>query len=151
VQVVKDDNQALAQMARFDFDPRQIAFVTDNLTLPGAMRGTASVHPETPTRTQVEVEMQTAGLVLLSDLWDAGWRAELDGAACPIHRVDVALRGFEVPAGKHRIVCIYDPQSVRTGFRAAAAGGLILLCWAIWKGRRGLQDRLATGGNDVGS
>jgi uncharacterized membrane protein YfhO len=95
--------------------------------------------------------MQTAGLVLLSDLWDAGWRAELDGAACPIHRVDVALRGFEVPAGKHRIVCIYDPQSVRTGFRAAAAGGLILLCWAIWKRRRGLQDRLATGGDDVGS
>jgi hypothetical protein len=151
VQVVKDDNQALAQMARFNFDPHQIAFVTDNLSLPGAMRGTASVHPETATRTQVEVEMQTAGLVLLSDLWDAGWRAELDGAACPIHRVDVALRGFEVPAGKHRIVCIYDPQSVRTGFRAAAAGGLILLCWAIWKRRRGLQDRLATGGDDVGS
>jgi uncharacterized membrane protein YfhO len=87
--------------------------------------------------------MQTAGLVLLADLWDAGWRAELDGTQCPTYRVDVALRGYRVPAGRHRIVCTYDPQSLHTGFRAATVGGFILLFWAIWKGRGILGSRRA--------
>ncbi|HXY34129.1 MAG TPA: hypothetical protein VEI07_07870, partial [Planctomycetaceae bacterium] len=56
----------------------------------------------------------------------------LDGAPCPIYRVDVALRGFRVPAGKHQIVCTYDPPSVHTGFRAGAAGLALLLLWTLW-------------------
>jgi hypothetical protein len=135
VHVVKDDDEALAQMARLEFDPAQVAFVTDDLHLPDGMRGTVVVHYETPTRAALDVDMQTPGLVLLSDLWDPGWRAELDGAACPTYRMDVALRGFPVPSGKHQIVCRYEPQSVRTGFRAAAAGVVVLLLWTIWKVR----------------
>jgi hypothetical protein len=141
VRTVKDDDHAIRQMGSFDFDPRQTAFVTDDLQLPATMHGVASVHYETPTRTQIDADMQTAGLVLLSDLWDAGWHAELDGEACPIYRVDVALRGFQVPAGKHRIVCTYRPQSVESGFRAAAAGALILLVWVIAKVRRNRRNR----------
>jgi hypothetical protein len=143
VRVVKDDKQALAQMAGFDFDPRQTAVVTDDLDLPATMKGTASVRYPTPERAELGVEMQTDGFVLLSDLWDPGWRAELDGAACPIYRADVALRGFRVPAGKHRIVCTYDPQSVRTGFRAAAAGGAILVLWMLWKRRSDRRKSVA--------
>jgi len=141
VRTVKDDDDAIRQMESFDFDPRQTAFATDDLQLPDAMQGQACVHYQTPTRTEIDADMQTAGLVLLSDLWDAGWRAELDGEACPIYRVDVALRGFQVPAGKHRIVCTYRPRSVESGFRAAAAGGLILLVWAVAKVRRSRRNR----------
>jgi hypothetical protein len=148
VRVVDGDQAALAKMASFDFDPRQTAFVTDDLGLPDAMQGQASVRYDTPTRTQLEVDMETPGLVLLSDLWDAGWRAQLDGAACPIYRVDVALRGFRVPAGKHRIVCTYDPDSVRTGFRAAATGGAILLLWSFWMACISLRTR-ARGANST--
>jgi uncharacterized membrane protein YfhO len=113
------------------------------LQLPDATQGKASVRYVAPTRAEIDVDMQTAGLVLLADLWDAGWRAELDGTQCPTYRVDVALRGYRVPAGKHRIVCLYDPQSLRTGIGAATVGGLILLCWAIWKGRGILGRRRA--------
>jgi hypothetical protein len=133
--VVKDDRQAISEMKEFDFDPRETAFTMEDLRLPKTIQGQTSVHYETPTRAEIDVDMQTAGLVVLADLWDAGWRAELDGTPCPVHRVDVALRGFEVPAGKHRLVCTYDPQSVRRGFQAAAVGGLLLLLWAIGKKR----------------
>jgi hypothetical protein len=141
VRVVEDDDQAIRQMESFDFDPGQTAFLTDDLRLPDAMQGHASVNYKTPTKTEIDADMQTAGLVLLSDLWDAGWLAELDGEACPIYRVDVALRGFQVPAGKHRIVCTYHPQCVETGFRAAAAGGLLLIMWALLKVRRNRLNR----------
>jgi hypothetical protein len=144
VHVVNDDKQAASKMKDFDFDPRDSAFVTDRLQLPDTMRGQTSVRYETPTRAVIDVDMQTAGLVLLADLWDAGWRAQLDGAACPTYRVDLALRGYQVPAGKHRILCIYDPQSLHTGLYAAAVGGTVLLLWVIWKGRGILRNQRAT-------
>ncbi len=145
LRVVKDDNEAVAQMSRFDFNPSQVAYTTDAVRLPDGMQGTATVRYETPSRAEIDVDMQTPGLVLLSDLWDAGWQAELDGEPCPIHRVDMALRGFQVPAGKHQIVCRYEPNSVRTGFRAAAGGGVILFGWAVWLAVASLRGRRKTG------
>jgi hypothetical protein len=133
--VVTSDDEAVAQMAGFEFNPRKTVVMTDNLALPTSMRGTASVHYEAPTRTVLDVEMQTPGLVLLSDSWNPGWNAELDGAACPIYRVDLALRGFQVPSGKHRIVCVYQPQSLRIGLYSAALGGAALLLWWFWTRR----------------
>jgi uncharacterized membrane protein YfhO len=114
------------------------------LRLPDAMQGTASIRYITPTRSELEIDMQTPGLVVVSDLWDAGWRAELDGVPCPIYRVDLALRGFQVSAGKHRIVCTYDPGSVRTGFYAAGAGLGFLLLWTLWSLRARLLPRKVT-------
>ena len=122
VRVVQNDQQVLLEMASFDFDPRKTAFMTHAIRLPDVMRGQASVRYESPIRTEIDAEMRTEGLVLLSDSWNAGWRAELDGVSCPIFRVDVALRGFRVPVGKHRIVCLYDPPSVSL-YGSEAAGG----------------------------
>ena len=143
VRVVKDEDQMRSQMASFDFDPRETAYMTDDLKLGNNMQGTVNVRHPTPTRTELDVVMQTGGLAVLSDLWDAGWHATLDGEACPIYRVDVALRGFQVPAGKHHIVCIYDPVSVRSGFRAAIAGVFILLLWPIGKSLTNRRKPLA--------
>jgi hypothetical protein len=143
VSVVKSNREAIGEIASFDFDPRKIAFMTDKLSLPDTMRGTASVQYETPGKANLEVDMQTPGLVVLSDFYYPGWRAELDGAECPIYRVDLALRGFQVPAGKHRIVCTYDPPSVRTGFRAAEVASVVLLLWAIWIARSRLWNRFS--------
>lgn len=137
--VVKDDTEAAARMAPLEFDPRLTAFLHEDLKLPRTMQGTASIRYVSPTRSELDVDMQTAGLVVVSDLWDSGWRAELDGTACPIHRVDLALRGFQVPAGKHRIDCTYDPRSVRVGFYAAGAGCGLLLLWTLWQFRAKLR------------
>lgn len=133
MRVVRDDAEALAQLERFDLDPRQKVFATDNLHLPDAMQGEATVRYESPTRTILDANMKTEGLVLLSDSWDPGWSAQLDDTPCPIYRVNVALRGFKVPVGRHQVVCTYDPPIVHTGFRAGAVGCVLLLLWALWK------------------
>jgi hypothetical protein len=131
-QVVKSDEEALERMVGFDFDPRKTVLMTDDLALPSTMKGSASVRYETPTRISLEVEMQTPGLVLLSNRWDPGWRAAIDGAASPIYCVDYALRGFRVPAGKHTIVSTYNPPSLRKGLAITTAGAVSLLLWTIW-------------------
>jgi hypothetical protein len=132
-QVVKSDEEALARMTGFDFDPRKTVLVADELSLPSEMKGTASVRYETPTRLSLEVEMQTPGLVLLSNRWDPGWSAQIDGSPSPTYCVDYALRGFRVPAGKHTIVSTYTPPSLRKGLTITAAGGGALLLCAIWQ------------------
>jgi hypothetical protein len=131
--VVKSDDEALERMAGVDFDPGKAVLMTDDLSLPSAMKGTASVHYETPTRLSLEVEMQTAGLVVLSNRWDPGWSAQIDGSASPIYRVDSALWGFRVPAGKHTIVSTYAPPSGRKGLAITTAGGVALLFCATWQ------------------
>ena len=60
--VVKNDDEAISQLSNLDFDPRKTVSITDDLGLPKTMQGTASVRYETPTRTRLDVEMQTAGL-----------------------------------------------------------------------------------------
>ncbi len=72
VRVVRDDDEALAQMGSYDFDPRQTAFVTDDLRLPARMQGQATVQYPNPSRAEIDASMQTDGLVLVSDLWDGG-------------------------------------------------------------------------------
>ncbi len=82
--VVKNDDEAISQLSNLDFDPRKTVLITDDSGLPKTMQGTASVRYETPTRTRLDVEMQTAGLVLLCDRWDAGWRASSTAGRVPL-------------------------------------------------------------------
>jgi hypothetical protein len=130
VRVVGSDQDALAMMQSPQFNPRETVLMSTDPKVGDAMQGTAAIRYETPTRATLAVDLRTDGIVVISDLWDPGWQAELDGTACPIHRVDTALRGLRVPSGKHTIEFTYNPSSVRLGFQIAAAGVLLLLLWS---------------------
>jgi hypothetical protein len=131
VRVVQSDEEALAFMEPVEFSPRAVVLMSAAPNVPAVMEGTAIIRYESPTRAHIDADMKTDGIVVVSDLWDSGWRAQLDGVSCPIERVDVALRGLHVSAGKHTVVMIYDPPCVRRGFQIATAGGLAWLAWAI--------------------
>ena len=73
------DSQVLQGLHAADFDPREVAYVMDELTQSGTATGSARILEEIPTRVSVEAELDAPGLVVLADRWDAGWRAELDG------------------------------------------------------------------------
>jgi len=130
VRVVASDQEALAVMQSSRFNPRDTVLMSTDPKVGDAIQGTAAIRYETPTRASLDVDLRTDGIVVISDLWDPGWRAELDGTACPIHRVDTALRGLRVPSGKHTIELTYDPSSVHLGFQMTAAGGLLLVLWS---------------------
>jgi len=130
VRVVGSDQEALAVMQSSKFNPRDTVLMSTDPKVGDAMQGTASIRYESPTRASLDVDLRTDGIVVISDLWDPGWRADLDGTACAIDRVDTALRGLRVPSGKHTIELTYDPSSVRLGFQMTAAGGFLLALWS---------------------
>jgi hypothetical protein len=139
VEVVADQGQMLARLAAKDFDPRQVAYVAEPVDLPGDCRGSAEIAEEVPTRLSVSVDMQTPGLLLLSDLWYEGWQATFDGRPVPILRVNHALRGVVVPAGRGTVMFRYWPPGLTGGLEMAAAGMGGLMLWAgvlAWAGRR---------------
>jgi uncharacterized membrane protein YfhO len=79
----------------------------------------------------VSVDMQTAGLLVLADRWDRGWRPYSDGNELPILRANYVLRGVPVPPGISTTVFRYEPQSFVWGVRLFLAGASILVVWLI--------------------
>ena len=122
-----DDEERLRRLGAEDFDPRAVAFSETVVNVPEECRGRAEIVRETPTRIEVALHLETAGLLVLADRWDPGWRARLDGREAPILRVDHALRGVAAPAGEGRLELFYAPASFRLGLWlcGAAAAGLL--------------------------
>jgi hypothetical protein len=135
VEVVPEETERLRKLSQLEFNPREVAFVEAPVDLPTECRGAVEIKNETPARIVVAARMETAGLLVLADRWDKGWRAQVDGRPVPILVTDQAIRGVVLPAGPATIEFRYQSASVKLGFLLAGAAGLILLGWlgvAAW-------------------
>jgi hypothetical protein len=130
VKVVSDHDERLRELESPNFNPSETAFVETPVELPQECRGEAEILQEIPTRVRIEARMKTAGLVVLTDLWDKGWRAYLDGQNVSVLRANNAVRGVVVPQGTHSLEFRYQPASATWGVCAAGLAGLTLLIWA---------------------
>lgn len=124
-----DDQRALSMMISETFRPREVAFIADDLRLPKSCAGEVTISHETPNQVELRADMLTEGVVILSDLWDAGWHAKLDGKPTTVHRANITLRGVHVPKGNHSIVLTYWPASLRLGLQLSFVGLLFCLIW----------------------
>jgi uncharacterized membrane protein YfhO len=131
VELVTDDAERLRKMTAPEFDPRAVAFVEEQIALPASCSGEAEIVDEIPTRVTVKAKMQTAGLVMLADTWDKGWRAYRNGERIPVLRTDHALRGVIVTAGESTIEFRFEPGVLRLGLGLFAAGAVLLVALTI--------------------
>ena len=84
------------------------------------------------------------GFAVFSEMfYPHGWNAYLDGKPTEHYRVNYALRGMKVPAGKHIIEFKFEPEVVKKGSQIAlgsniALGILLLggLAYLFWPGRQ---------------
>jgi hypothetical protein len=129
VRSVPDAEERLRLLGEADFDAREVAYVEEPLARISASSGRAEIVDELPGRVSLDAEMESPGLVVLADLWDAGWRATSNGKSVPILRVNHALRGVLAPAGASRIVFEYRPASFRWGLWSLAAAAFALSLW----------------------
>jgi uncharacterized membrane protein YfhO len=72
-----------------------------------------------------------SAMLFLSDSYDQGWSAKIDGNYAKIFKADYAFRAIFVPKGKHDIVFSYYPKSYDLGLKVSAVslvlGVLIIL------------------------
>jgi hypothetical protein len=121
-------------------DPRQEARTAVEGPAPAgyrAPRGSATVVVDEPDGVAVDVDADGPALLVLNDQLEAGWRAEVDGAAAAIVPANFLARGVWVPGGRHQATFHYRTPMWREAWALFAAGGLGLgLAWALRRSAR---------------
>jgi hypothetical protein len=71
---------------------------------------------------EVKANLACKGMIVVSDTYFPGWKAEIDGQSTDIHEVNGAMRGVVAPAGEHTVTMRYRPVSVYLGVFCALLG-----------------------------
>jgi hypothetical protein len=71
--------------------------------------GTVRIVSYRNTEVVLEAESADGGWVVLNDVWQPWWTAEIDGAAAPLLRANVLFRAVAVPSGRHRVRFVFRP------------------------------------------
>ena len=77
---------------------------------------------------ELSTESDFNGYLVVADQYYPGWHASLDGLDKPILRANYIQRAIALPAGKHKVVFSYKPESYRIGLLISSiALGLLAL------------------------
>jgi hypothetical protein len=132
-EVEPDARRAWQRVARGESDP-SLRVLLDRPPSP-ALPPPRSTRPslvarfadDLPQRVVVDMTSDSAGLLVLADLYYPGWSAEVDGRPAPILRADGLFRAVALPPDSHRVVFRYRPLSVLAGAGLSAAAAIAML------------------------
>jgi hypothetical protein len=132
-----DLSAAAAKVADPTIDLRRKAVVeTEQPLALGKAQPTdrAAITHYEPTSVVVDVDVGQEGLLVLPDVYQNQWQANLDGQPTRVYATNLAMRGVRVPAGKHRVEFYYDQRNINLALTiaAVAGAGCVLALASIW-------------------
>jgi hypothetical protein len=80
-----------------------------------------------PDTVVVSLGAAPGGVLVLNDVFDDGWTADVDGAPAEVLRVNALVRGVRIDAGAHDVVFRFEPQDGRITRVLWAIGWLLAL------------------------
>jgi len=129
--------QPAADIAQIDVT--RTALVTREMALEGggagAGPGAARMVADLPGEIAVEVKAASRQLLVVSESFDAGWRAALDDQPVPVERVNGDFLGVVIPAGSHAVRLQFRPVHLAVG-RYLSLSGLVFGLLLLWISRR---------------
>ena len=91
--------------------------------------GPAAAAAPDPNHLDVETDGPGPGFVAVSEGYDPGWRAYVEGREVTVYCLDGLVLGVPVPAGPQRVILAYEPRAWRGGLALSAAALALLLLW----------------------
>ncbi|MEA2597737.1 MAG: hypothetical protein QOF01_4206 [Thermomicrobiales bacterium] len=123
--------EALTLLTSGAVDPYRTALVEGTPPTVAQPEGTANetadvtrYEPETIT---IATNAAAPGLLVVSEVYEPGWRAYVDGKRVEILPTHHALRGVPIPAGQHTVELRYEPLSLRLGLAVSGIATLAML------------------------
>jgi hypothetical protein len=107
------------------------ALVEQPLDLPPGEPGAVTVAGERPGRIQLTVACPSQQLLVISESFHPGWRAEVDGKAQPVLRANGDFLGCLVAPGEHQVVLRFRPRSLCSGRIVSCLGLAMIVGLAI--------------------
>jgi hypothetical protein len=99
-----------------------------------AFAGRAEIVADGTDRLRVEAELAGDGYLVVSDTYDPGWTARVDGRSAVLLRANTCFRAVALPAGRHVVEMVYRPRVVLAALIVSA-----LAAAAIVAGLAGLR------------
>ncbi len=126
---IATENQKILEVLRDpSFDMQNTVVLEEKPEIePLAGDGTVDVTRYTPNGIEFKTISDRPKLLFLSDVYDKGWKATIDGSPAKIYRADYDFRAVAVPTGEHVVKMTYWPQSFETGLWLAGIGMLVLV------------------------
>lgn len=84
-------------------------------------KGTAKLDSYMPNSVEISTNSKDNSMLFLSDSYDSGWSAKIDGNYAKIFKADYAFRAVFVPKGEHKIKFSYYPKSYDLGLKVSIA------------------------------
>lgn len=125
IAIVGSTTEALTHLRRATapsvvFDRVDVGEQVDDLLAPvSAAAVPAQLDAYTPNRIHLTVDAPAAGIVVVNESFERGWRARVDGEEAPILRGNLIQRAIRVGPGAHTIELRYQPPGVT-------------LLWCLW-------------------
>lgn len=147
VKTIKYVNNADEEMAALNtFNPKDTVIIDkreqSKVSFTPQFDSTASIKLIKNENDKINYEFSAATnqFAVFSEIYyPAGWKAFIDGKETPIVKVNYALRGLPVSAGKHAIEFRFEPESYVQGDRISLISGIISILlllggvWYLWK------------------
>ncbi len=127
----------LAMMNATDFEPHSTAIVETSVDgIQPAVAGaneSAIVTDHEPETIRITATAASAGLLVMSEVYEPDWHAYVDGKKVDILPTDYAFRGVPIAAGTHVVELRYEPASLKYGLWLTIGAMLAWLTIALWQ------------------
>jgi len=121
-----------------DFPARDWHPTTDTV------RGEIGELRYTSNRLSFEAAVDAPAILVVSDAFNSGWTARVDGLEQRIFRANYLFRGLVLGPGTHRIQFKYWPAVWTVALALGASGWSALALWAVLAARRRFRSRMPT-------
>jgi hypothetical protein len=110
------DEDALIALSLQSIDFRKTVLLKESLRTPiGIGTGSAELLSSGINTMEFNVNTTAPAIFYLSDSYDSGWHASVNGRETPVYHANYNFRGVTVPAGRSKVVFWYLPESVIIG------------------------------------
>jgi len=89
--------------------------------------GSAKIISYSPNRVTLSTHSESPKLLFLSDVYDEGWLASVNGVQTPILRANYAFRAIALPAGDNQVEFVYQPWEITYGLYGTFISFFVLL------------------------